>query len=276
MDPRIEALIESFDEKSCIKLFTTHYTGRYKKLITDDIKKESMPHIINRCVEIGRTDIFEINCIKETDISEHVLNFARDQATIDYLLTNIVDLNKVSCLTQRNAMMVLNFLKTKILKFKVDPNRKLRNGAVFWHSFGDDVIIIGELYKFHSDENFTQKIDIDAQGERCQTFLHFTRDVVDAILPLKPRYDIKDDMGLTALEYRKIAHGHPYASLEEYIKEQETLSGIYKSKNDEILCVPVCVITEKNSHIKSLEARIREYETKYSVLRDIIGSSPSE
>jgi len=154
-------------------------------------------------------------------------------------------------------LWVLQYIVSKPLKFKVNPNRIFTDGNPFWLDFNISSIIKTKIYISNPilEENFSQPLNINAQNCNGRTFLHLADVIPDDFLALNPEYTIKEKGGLVALDYRKKMR-RTCESLEKYIALN------YKSKDDIIKNLQI----EKDTANK----KIAELEAKYAQLLEII------
>jgi len=224
------------------------------------------------------------------------LNSARTQATVNLMLDTGVDLNLVPYFAQLIRLWVIDYILTKELKVKVNPNGyspQDGNKVPFWRKLGPAFGTDGESLIEHSSTpsnvlegsgvcNFTENVNINAQCGAGRTIVHSCMDL-EPILKYKPDPHIKDNLGQTPLEYRK-KMSYPTDKLEKYIENLKDpkqdliqdlcdkitrLSSELASVTSELASVTselaICS-AEKTQALKELE----EYVAKQAQLRKIL------
>jgi len=304
----LNAYIDTLDTDVLVRIFNVidgqtikdellNMMHKEKIIIRDFIlnlaKKQPTYAIVKQCIMNGKVEVFQHLTASEQEILRpKILNFARDQATVDYLLCELVDLNEVTdCWSADLDKLILTCIsatfntsiekssgETKKLKVRVNPNLKIRKCPLWYHFRLEHLVELNVFaYSALADSNFTEPIDINGQGYDGGTTLHSADKIPDEFLALKPRYDIKNDAGLCALEYRR-KMGKSVINLEKYIQGQEL-----RMSEIEKLYGPNC-IQLLSDQVKELEAKLlssnkllissnkllEEYEERMTKLRDIV------
>jgi len=194
-----------------------------KDVLKELIKRKPAKELVVICVEHGITDIFKY--VDTKDIPTGILNRCRNQATIDYLLANIVDLEDYSTISPIIETWVLDFIVSKTLKVPFNPNRAMVNGFPFWFSMNILSVSKSGIYRSIDNKNFSQPLDINAQTSHGNTYLHFAGDIPDDFLALNPRHDIINSTGKDAITYRKWMNV-TCEKLQKYIESNPTTNEI--------------------------------------------------
>jgi len=262
------------------------------------LKQRDVSMLIKILVRRGKLDILtnpSLNLATSSEstkgelvIPDDILEYAQDKNSVEFLLKNVIDLNKVNFIPHRHEIWVIDYIMSKPLKFKVNPNRKMRNGNTFWLDFDRRNIASTKLYLLASSatnsgkterniaDNFTEFLDINAQTAHGNTLLHMITDIPDDFLALKPRYDIKNKNDEDALKYRKCL-GYECHNLEKYIASLHTSNtsmGSNATENTrEIYETQMQELQNANDRIIELEAKNKEYEAKYEQLQNILSNT---
>jgi len=243
----------------------------YKTLIKKMIKKQPIETIIRLSLSNGNFDVFKY--VERKDFPHNILECASNRAAMYYLLENIVDLTEE--LSIPNEDWVLEFIMTKTLKTKINPNKRI-GSCPFWHNFS-----LGALVKFkvldplNKSDNFTEPIDINIQGFHGNTILHYAKDLPEEFLTkMKPRYDIKNDFGLCALEHRQKT-SKSWNNLDRYIRAQDPNPTQMLSEQDSQIKELEAKLLSSNSLLISSNKLLEKYEAQIIKLRNIVSSNSS-
>jgi len=198
-----------------------------------------------------------LNLSKLPDITSDLINSAKNQEMVDYLLSERVDLNEVETIDESVSSLILQFILTKILKVKINPNRLLKNtyGTPFWRAMRPPNFPPELFSEQVAKNNFTEAININVKNGRGETVMHVNPNL-QQFFKYKPDPYIKSNAGLAPREYRQ-RNGLSIDVLDEYIKTFER--GIAGER-----------IKELENLVHEYETQIAEYEAKQEQLRALI------
>jgi len=228
--------------------------------------------IIDEILKKGNVEALEkVMEIPDFTFDNDVLTRSGTKRMTNYLLKNVVDISKNSI--QGKRAFVATFIISDVLKYPVDPNMIMNDGYILWHTLytnlqsNDD----GDKFIKYNGPNFTVPIDINAQNNAGDTFIHMYS-VSSVFFTYKPDTSIKNKAGFDALT-KRMAGGNNTSMLKEYVEKFEKKPVTLSTSNTSIENV-----TLNNDVIKEnekLRAQVAEYEARLSAIKKTLAPSSS-
>jgi len=208
------------------------------KIKYDDILKslvissdyETLGHFVTPLSKTERGSVIEF-------LDHNILNEAKDQKMVSFLLDHGLDLNKITRINEENKERVLEHILTNTLKVPMNPN-----GINFLNGFPLWIALLGNAKRSYNLEfmkykgpNFSEPLNINAQSKLGYTYLHMVPYISEKILELEPDHTIKTNSGISILDYQK-SMGRDVSLLEAYIDLRTNYNELKKTRAELAEC----------------------------------------